>query len=268
MSKEYISFKEYTILMNRIGQWLRGNNKTFNRRDVYGYFGRVADKGTIEKVLKERYNRNEFVDDSLTAEYTECAIHDNQDLSFLPAYVTGTDGTKYYLDAYVDMANRVSAYEVLNGTSPNIVYLKKENTTSQTSGTVTKMFKDAFGDFGNTIDGALTKIQGRGYGYYYDDKYCTQSTINAMKNRNGVNCTDATQVFYRLAIELGYTAQIIHVKCRGGDGHVRLKLSKNGSTFYRDPASVLDGGSISSNWCMDGTTLAVNPGWVFSQMYC
>lgn len=43
MTKEYISHTEYCYLMNRIAYWLIKNNKKFNTRTIYGYFGREAD---------------------------------------------------------------------------------------------------------------------------------------------------------------------------------------------------------------------------------
>ncbi|WP_409200623.1 hypothetical protein [Methanobrevibacter sp. DSM 116169] len=260
--------------MNRIAGWLVVNNKEFNKRNIYGYFNRVADRGTIERTTKERYLRGEFVADELIGEYTECAIVDNQNLSFLPLYVTGTNGVKYYTNTFVDMANRVSAYEVLNGKSPAIVYLKKENNTSQNNGTVTTAFKNALGNFDNTIDGALRLIQGRGYAYYYNSSYNTQTTINRIRNKQGVNCTDVSQILYRIAIELGYEAQFVHVYCskNPNKGHVRLRLrhpvNTEGTWIYRDGASVLSGNGIRSNWCESKYALVgYNPAWIFNDLY-
>lgn len=264
---EYINLGEYWFCMNRIALWLVKNNKTFKTRDVYGYFNRAADYGTIIKVIKERGDKVEL--DGLIAEFVECAIFDNTDLSFLPNYVTCSDGkTKLYLDTYVDMANRVSAYEVLNGKSPAIVYIKKEDATDETTDKVLKEFESYFGKV-NYIDDVLEKIQGRGYAYYYDSQYNTSTTIKRIYNKQGVNCTDVGQLLYRLAIALGYEAQFIHVKCSGGDGHVRNRFRKpNGEWFYRDGASVLKGNSIGNNWCSPPAyVIAYNPSWIFSDLY-
>ena len=122
---EYINLGEYWFCMNRIANWLVKNNKKFNTRPAYGYDSRSADYATIIKVIKERGEKVEL--DGLIAEFVECAIVDNKDKSFLPNYVTCSDGkTKIYKDDFVDMANRVSAYEVQNGKSPNIVYIKNK----------------------------------------------------------------------------------------------------------------------------------------------
>ena len=122
------------------------------------------------------------------------------------------------------------------------------------------------------FDDCLEYIDGKGYGYYYDDQFTNKESIQRMKKGNGVNCTDACHVFYNLAkyfIKQGKyrKVQCIHVMCRGGDGHVRLRIQLNdGDYFYRDPASVLDGNGIESNWCMNGTVVAYDPGWFMANL--
>ena len=171
------------------------------------------------------------------------------------------------------MARRVSAYEVLNKKSPAIVYIQnavESNTTPNTTDITLKRFTDAFGSVSD-FDSALAKVKGHGYGFYNNSIFSIQETINRMKSFKGTNCTDSAQVFYRIALGLGYDVQFIHVKCKSGTGHVRLRLkhSKNtgGKWIYRDPASVLKGNSITSNWCMNGTVLAYDPRWIFEDLY-
>lgn len=267
MSLEYINLGEYFYCMNRIALWLVRNNKEFNTRQIYAYNGRVADYGSIIQAIRNRGDNVEL--DGLIAEFVECAIYDNKDLSFLPAYVTCSDGkTRLYTNTYVDMANRVSAYEVLKGHSPSIVYIKKENSTNETVDNVLSEFEHYFGKM-TCIDDCLEAIQGRGYAYYYNSAYNTSTTIKRIYNRQGVNCTDVGQLLYRLACALGYEAQFIHVKCKGGDGHIRNRFRRNGGDwFYRDGAAVLDGESISSNWCNPPAyVIAYNPNWIFDDLY-
>ena len=268
---EYINLGEYFYIMNRIAWWLVKNNKTFKTRQLYNYGERVADYPTIIQAIKDRGDKVHL--DGLIAEFVECAIHDNNDLSFLPAYVTCSDGkTKLYTNTFVDMANRVSSYEVLKKHSPNIIYIKKENTISTNTPTL-DLFEKYFGKC-EYIDDALSKIQGRGYGYYYNSQYNTNTTITRIVNRSGVNCTDSAQLFYRLAYDMNnkygrkYECQFIHVFCQSGTGHIRLRLRNNGgSWFYRDPASVLDGNNPTSNWCSNGRVNAYNPAWIFNDLY-
>lgn len=126
------TMQQYWLLMNNIAYWLVRNNKKFNTRQVYGYQGRTADYGTIIKVIKERAGNTQ--PDALIAEFVECAIHDNNNLSFLPNYVSEpyNNGNKLYRDVYVDMARRVSEWEVKhNGQSPNYVTVKPVTTNKK-----------------------------------------------------------------------------------------------------------------------------------------
>ena len=121
------TMNQYWLLMNNIAYWLVKNNKKFNTRQVYGYQGREADYGTIIRTIKERGSNTQ--PDSLIAEFVECAINDNKDLSFLPNYVSEpyNNGNKLSRDVYVDMARRVSEWEVKhNGESPNYVTIKTQ----------------------------------------------------------------------------------------------------------------------------------------------
>lgn len=126
------TMQQYWLLMNNIAYWLVKNNKKFNTRQVYGYQGREADYGTIIRTIKERGSNTQ--PDSLIAEFVECAIVDNKDLSFLPNYVAEpyNNGNKLSRDVYVDMARRVSEWEVKhNGQSPNYVTVKPVTTNKK-----------------------------------------------------------------------------------------------------------------------------------------
>lgn len=215
-----------------------------------------------------------------------------------------------YKSSYIDMANRLIKYVEKNKQLPtNISFKTKSNKTyrvacdlyiymfakilvyyadhkqmpkycnisskvfkekTETSNAVFNYFVQVFGNI-SCIDDALDKISGRSYGYYYDDVYSNRQSIDRMKNRQGVNCTDSCHVFYNIClgfIQRGVYKKVecIHVKCRGGDGHVRLRITnKDGQVFYRDPACTLDNGGY-CNWCMDGTVLAVNPSWFMANL--
>lgn len=267
---DYIDYGNYVWAMNRIAWWLVNNNKIdkFKHRDLYDYFGRVADYNAVIQAIKDRKGNKDLMLDPLISEFVECAIHDNNDLSFLPSYVTLADGkTKLYLDTYVDMANRVSAYEVTKRQSPNIVYIKKENTTNANKDSILQFFINKFGNV-TCIDDCMEKIKGRGYAFYFNSAYNTMTTLNRIYNRQGVNCTDSAQLFYRLGIALGYEVQFVHVRCQSGTGHIRLRFRKNGGNwFYRDPSACLDGNGITYNWCSNGTIIAYNPSWIFTDLY-
>lgn len=142
---------------------------------------------------------------------------------------------------------------------------------TEPTNTVYEYFVKVFGKI-DCIDDALEKIAGNGYGYYYDDQYSNKEAINRMHDGDGVNCTDSCHVFYNLGLEFikqgKYTkVECLHILCRGGDGHVRLRFTlPDGEMFYRDPAAVLDTGDIEYNWCSDGELLAVNPEWFMQNL--
>lgn len=143
---------------------------------------------------------------------------------------------------------------------------------SESDNEVYKYFKQVFGDFGDTIDGALAKVSGHGYGYYYDDSYSNRTSIDRMKNYQGINCTDSMQVFYNIVLALIQKGkykkvECLHVRCSGGDGHVRMRITMNdGSYIYRDPACTLNSGGT-CNWCTSGyTLLGINPSWFMENL--
>lgn len=213
---------------------------------------------------------------------------------------------------YVDMAKRLVAYVEKNKQMPNYItyskfkiehklytylfadalvtsvdtaYLPKEVNISsklfvtkvETAQQVYDYFIKVFGNFGDTIDGALAKINGRGYGYYYDDKLSNKETIDGLAHKTNArpNCTDVCQMLVNLLkvlIKKGKykRVDVIHVKCSGGDGHVRLKITlKDGSVIYRDGACTIsdNGKGATCNWCIiNFTLLAVNPSWFMTNL--
>ena len=130
---ESITYNEYLILMGRVCGWLIKNHAQFKKRLEYGYFGKTLKLGALEKTALEHYEKNTFLANGLFAEYVECAIEDNKDLSFLPNYVTSKNGVKYNKATYVDMAKRVALWEVTYKTRPKVVYLKGNATSINNS---------------------------------------------------------------------------------------------------------------------------------------
>ena len=121
------------------------------------------------------------------------------------------------------------------------------------------------------IDDALAKIRNHKYAFYFSDGYNMYDTIKRMANYQGANCYDAAEVFYHLMLGMNtkygrnYEPQYLHVWCPSSKvDHIRLRFKSNGSGwYYRDPASVLDGGSVESNWCgTSGNILEVNPSFI------
>jgi hypothetical protein len=123
-----------------------------------------------------------------------------------------------------------------------------------------------------TIDEGLKLIQGRGYGYYYDDQLSNKQVIDHLKN-GGLkpNCTDSCQMAYNLVLQLiewkvYKKVECLHVQCSSG-GHVKLRITKNdGSTFIRDVACIIsdNGKPLTCVWCTNQGT--VNPSWFMENL--
>jgi hypothetical protein len=172
------------------------------------------------------------------------------------------------------MFSRILVYYSKHDAFPKYANINSKSFTKPTESDneVYAYFKKVFGDFGDTIDGALSKIAGNGYGYYYDDVYSNKTSIDRMADGDGVNCTDSCQVFYNIMealIQKGKYRKVecLHIGCSGGDGHVRLRITLNdGDYIYRDPAAVLSSGSITYNWCSNGELWAINPSWFLDNL--
>ena len=154
----------------------------------------------------------------------------------------------------------------------NNINTKIWNKPTEYADDIYNYFVKKLGKFDNTIDGALSLIDGNGYAGYSDDYYSNKTSIDRMADYDGINCTDSCHVFFNIAkhlIKLGKYRKVecIHVGCLSGVGHVRLRLQLNdGPWIYRDPASVLDGNGVTSNWCMNGEYWATNPSWFMENL--
>lgn len=142
----------------------------------------------------------------------------------------------------------------------------------ETAQQVYDYFVKTFGKFGDTIDGALSKINGKGYGGYYDDKLSNKETIDGLahKTNKRPNCTDVCQMLMnilKILIKKGKykKATVLHVICSSGTGHVRLAITLNdGTVIYRDGACAIsnNGKGYKCNWCTSNYVLrAKDPSW-------
>lgn len=259
-----ISYKEYEYLMTRISYWLINNNKKIKTRSVYNVKGKGVKYAEMKKKILAKNTTYSTV-------FAESAIIDNKNYELFPNYVTGHNKTVYYLNCYSDMAKRVYAFRVKNRRDPVTVNVQGNNKVNTTSKDKTlSLFEEAFGKV-TDFDSALRKIKGRGYKYYYNSVYNTKDTLSRIKKGLGVNCTDSSQLMYRIGLALGYKVEFIHVQCKTG-GHIRLRLkhahNTGGKWIYRDPACVLsnNGKNVDCNWCMDGRIIAYNPAWVLADV--
>lgn len=235
-----------------------------NKKDITSIKIETATKPTGDHISNQIY-KTDYIDMAKRlVQYVETYYQ-------LPKYITWKK-QKVTVKDYTYMFARILVYYNTHGELPKYANVNSKAYTKPTESDneVYTYFKKVFGDFGNTIDGALSKIAGNGYGYYYDDQYSNRQSIDRMAKGYGVNCTDSAQVFYNIAKALGYQVRCVHVKCQGGDGHVRLQVKHatrtGGEWINRDPAAVLDSGSVTHNWCLNGTILAYDPSWFMQNL--
>ena len=261
-----IKYKTYQKALSYIAYWILTNKKKVTECEVYSYNNKGYKLATVKKKILEGKGKNI----GYGMLYMEFAINNGRSYEDFPNYVS-IGKTKYYKDTYTDMAKRVIAFRKKYNRNPSTVAVQgtnKTNTTSKTNSIILNKFIEAFGEL-TYIDSVLKKIKGRGYKYYYNSIYNNSTTLKRIKNKQGVNCTDSSQLIRAIALALGYQVQFIHVQCSSG-GHIRLRLKhkKNtgGKWIYRDPACVLsdNGKGITCNWCMDGKIIAYDPSWLLA----
>ena len=281
-----MSVKKYNKIINKARK-VRSNVKSKYKLGVTSkwsyYFAKSIIAGNKKDVKKLKFieavksNDYDYISKGVTRKtYLQSAknlIEYVEEHHQLPAYLT-IAGRKISPELYTYFYAHILLKFKKTGLLPDIVNCNSKvfNDEKEYYETVYKDFVKYFGKFNNTIDGALQKIAGNGYAYYYDDKYTNHESIKRMKKKYGVNCTDSCQVFYNIGLKLvkmGKYKKIecLHVQCSSGAGHVRLRLKLlDGSYIYRDPASVLSNGEIRGNWCLNGTLLAVNPSWFIENL--
>lgn len=193
----------------------------------------------------------------------------------LPNYVQ-FGATKLKPTLLTEFFSRILVWYDKNGRLPTQANINSKVFTKplEVSNVVYKHFVEVFGTFDNTVDGFLKKIQGLGYGYYYDDELSNKQTIDNLKKKGAKkpNCTDSCQMAMNVIKQLitwgkYKKVECLHVQCSSG-GHVKLRITKNdGTTFIRDVACVIsdNGKPISCVWCTN-TPKAVNPSWFLQNL--
>jgi len=185
------------------------------------------------------------------------------------SYIYADNHYRYITNGkYYDMLKRYNEYKEKKGKKPLVCYVNKPTTKNSDLTTIVGKMKDAVGDF-STLQGAYNRCKGRGYAHYNNDIYTQDQAIYRLKHRLGINCSDSSQLFYALAVAMGWKARYVHIRCRSGTGHIVLDVRRNSSDRWTriDPAACLSVGSQYSwgrIWCRNGTVIAYNPGWLLT----
>lgn len=167
--------------------------------------------------------------------------------------------------AYYDDHKKIPAHVNVNSKA----FIKPSEDTD----IVFETFVKTFGKV-TTFTDALRKIQGLGYGFYFDDFLSNLQVIKNLANGGQKpNCVDVSHMMWHIAKGLGYDVRCLHVYCPVDDiTHVRLQVKHSkftdGEWENYDPAAVIDGGGINSLWCAGNGSyiIATNPSWFMSNL--
>ena len=116
-----------------------------------------------------------------------------------------------------------------NGQEPNVIRIEDKtgsegNNQPSNAGSIQKKLMDAVGTF-NTFTEFYNLCKGRTYQFYKNHKYSRDTSIQRLKNRQGLNCVDASLLGYALAKEMGYDVKFQETYCpKDNVGHVLLKV--------------------------------------------
>lgn len=125
---------------------------------------------------------------------------------------------------------------------------------------------DALGGSYNTARELYNLFKYKVYSKYFNDIYTLSQALYRLKNKLGLNCADACQVFAQLARDRGYTVRFVHIVCASGTGHIQIDIKGRelGDTWHRvDVAAALSSGyAWGELWCSNGRLIAYDPVWI------
>lgn len=188
-------------------------------------------------------------------------------------YLDINDKYRYISNAkYKDILQRYNDYKLKNNKEPSQVYINKIKINI--SGVLEKA-TDAVGEFiinGNPWQSFINfynKIRGRKYLHYNNDIYPQSTAFQRLKNRNGLNCSDISQLLYAVAKALGLDARFVHIVCRSKIGHIQLDVRNPYTKRYIriDGAAALSVNSQYSFgrlWCANGYLQSYQDAWLVS----
>lgn len=161
---------------------------------------------------------------------------------------TGTIRKYVSLNQYKNMKARWDKWYKKEGSEAKIVYINKPSQLKTTSNFLTK-FSKAIGITIKTARDIEEGIKGRRWISYYNDKYDQETALKRLEKKEGLNCTDISQLVYQSLKDLGYDVKFRHIMCRSG-GHIQLEYRNPGKAWEKiDPSNALQGGSWTNLWC-------------------
>lgn len=262
-NKEYNKTTAYTDIIISTPTYMEGIDLTKNEGDADQYQCAVYRKDNNQRVkdtVKITINGVGYVREADHEGLYKLNINLNQGTYPIKAEYKGN---QLYKPSTTN--NTITIKE-----KPKPVETPKVEPQKSRSEKILDTFESYFGEC-QYIDDALSKIQGNGYSFYFSDGYNMYDTIVRIYNGDGANCYDSAELFYHLMLGMNtkygrnYEPQYLHVWCpSSGYDHIRLRFKSNGQGwYYRDPASVLSGNGVESNWCgTSSNILEIDPSFI------
>jgi hypothetical protein len=174
-------------------------------------------------------------------------------------------------EEYLDAQRRVEAFPATHsGRLPRTVKVTGTPLTMPLSDKTNflRSMADAVGSKFNSFTELYNLIKGRGYGYYYNDRYSQADAVARLKSRAGLNCSDICQLMAQSGKDMGYTVRFVHVICLSGTGHIQIDIKGRefGDKWKRcDPAAALKSSYFLGNlWCSSGRVISYDDAWLIS----
>ena len=170
-------------------------------------------------------------------------------------FIRSGGGESIPLETFRDMVRRYNNFKDRYGREPRIVYVTPPEPPVPEE---VREMRGVLGEF-KTATQLYTLVSRRcKYKFYYNDQTPNREALKKMVT-DGINCTDACQLFSKVLEEMGYEVKIEHVrvKCNDGKwyGHYLLRVGgfelKDG-TIWDYVSATKTGRPLGKPCCVNG----------------
>jgi hypothetical protein len=195
-----------------------------------------------------------------------------------PNYIIVQNKYRTYEPDYVDAINRVNAFYRRKSRYPKTINIIIDNPPKNKPSKPTVYLSDksdflksiakAIGGKFNTFTEFYNLVHNEIYAHYNNDIYPQGQAITRLQKNLPLNCSDFSQLGYKVANELGYVVRFVHAKCKVSGGHIYLQVKGKELGDKWVNADLAAAASDNSNyplgkvWCSDGKIVSYNDPWL------
>ena len=193
---EYVSITQFKDMLSRYNRFKEVNGREPRVVFIYSGGGPSVSLETFKDMCKR---------------YEDFKMKNKREPRVI--FIRSGGGESIPLETFRDMVRRYNNFKDRYGREPQVVYIERP----RLEGEWTKRVLKKIGDFvdATTLYGAVARKCN--YKYYYNDKYSDDDAVRRMTDE-GINCTDACQLFSKVLEEMGYEVKIEHVRVKCNDG--------------------------------------------------